>query len=264
MSTPLPTDPAFLPPHQALPLTAKQRQGLAPVAWEAEVHRFTDQTVTIWRGKSPEGTWSVIGKGERQDELRYEISFFPNVSEETYQEARAAMKAHDNAGTVEWQQAFGKTHPCEFGYTSTEALAKALVDRMRHQEPGLDVQAALAAAGFEEEPSSKIDGGSAQPNRWYVKKIDRNRLTLRVGPYGCKLEFQRRNSHRWENLYHLSVARATHDGRAALLVWPSVVAEPASVALMGALAAAAAFEEKEAARRLDRQAKKAAKSSLSF
>lgn len=255
MLTPAPTDPLLLPSHQPRTLAAEERAALGPVQWEMELPRSLSPRPTkskprpYWRGRSAEGIWSVAARGEGRDRTCW-LSFFPKLSLEE-REAHEAILSQDAAGTVEWHLAYGRTNQVEMGYAFTPELAMGLADLMRYQEPGVDAAAALAEAGFQEDPPSQFAWARSNPNdptKHYTKRFNRHALTLSVGPYGCKLEFHRRGSHYHLNLYHIQLVKAACDGKVFPMVWPGVVAEPASVALIGALQAAKEFEAQETAR----------------
>lgn len=262
MATPAPTDPLLLPAHQPTPLDAQARAALKPVTW----HELIANCVVgvrprpYWQGKSAEGIWSVSPRGEGRDRV-YGLSFFPKASPQERKEASAIMDSQESK-TIEWHLAFGRTHAVEFGYAFTPELALGWPDLMRFQAPGVDVAAALLAAGFQENPPSAFEWAQPNPNdptKHYTKKINRSDLTLSVGPYGCKLEFHRRSSHSWLNLCRIELVKAAYDGKVYPMVWPGVVAEPAAIAVLGALQAAQEFEAQENARFLARKAKKDAK-----
>lgn len=260
MLTPAPTDPLLLPAHQSMALGTEERAALGPVQWEVELLKGLSPRPTkakprpYWRGRSAEGIWSVAARGEGRDQT-YWLSFFPKISLEE-REAHEAILSEDAAGTVEWHLAVGRTSQVEMGYAFTPELAMGLADRMRYQEPGVDTAAAMAEAGFQEDPPSEFAWARSNPNdptKHYTKRINRHALTLSVGPYGCKLEFHRRGSRYHLNLYHVQLVKAAYDGKVFPMVWPKVVAEPASVALVWALQAAKEFEAQETARALSRK-----------
>jgi len=244
VSTPAPTDPALLPAHQALPLSALERAQLPPVVWTEATAAFVAgvKPRPYWNGKSPEAIWTVAGSGEKTHEV-YRLSFFPRVSEKERAEAEAIMDS-SGSGTVEWHLAFGKYGVVELGYVFSPELARELVSLARYQESGFDADQALLEAGFKEDKELGAHVSRAgRVARYFVKKIGRNELTLRVDAYGCKLEYHRERSHHWLNLYQIDVVKAAFNGKVYPLVWPGVVANPSAAALAGALRAAAVFEE---------------------
>lgn len=258
MFTPAPTDPLLLPAHQSIELGAQERAALEKVEWEKQMignlRPAKAKLRPYWQGRSAEGIWSVSPQGGGRDQT-YWLSFFPRISPEE-RAVHEAVLSQSTVKDVEWHLAQGRCHRVEMGYVFTPELAMGLADLMRYQEPGVDVAAAVAAAGFQEDPPSEFvleRSSSGELFKNYTKRFNRHALTLELSPYGCKLEFHRRGSHCHLSLYCIQLVKTAVDGNVFPMVWPNVVAEPASVAVFGALQAAKEFEVQETARALSRK-----------
>lgn len=232
----LPHHPDALPAHQGSTLSDSERLALPDLVWTPHHPGRNFLGVREEDELSGEGSFTLMP--ERKDEnniteFRYRL---PVPAGKTIEDFFKPMPEGLAAGDLEWHLRHNSSPftSHEVGYFSSQSMAVQLLDQMRRQPAGLDIEQAISEAGFVHQHDLESAG---KRTRVYRRDLDhQGSFGLMVSNINVHLTYEKnRASNGWTNLMNLYTVTEHHNGAFCPIAWPLSIAQPIEAAVVAAI-----------------------------